>query len=70
MNDYIKGIDDTRTPLESRRRSDMSIRDVRYGFFKVVTEEIELPKCEKCGKEINGAALMVNGKVTHYSCGL
>lgn len=55
-------------PEETRRREDMRIRDVRYGFFRVATEPIPTKKCDWCDKEIIGASFSLNGVPYHFDC--
>jgi len=56
----------TYTPLEKRRREEMRLKPVRYGFFRVVKDEVKFPVCANCGKEIYGQSNVVDGRVTHY----
>ena len=66
LGDHKEEMDRTYTPLESKRRSAMNVRGVQYGFFKVAKEPVSPYICEKCGKEIIGQMLNINGKITHY----
>jgi len=56
----------TYTPLEKRRREEMRLKPVRYGFFRVTTEPVQFPQCANCGKEIYGQVLVKDGRTTHY----
>ena len=68
MNSYDEGMDECFTPLESRRRSEMKIRNVRFGFFRVATEPIEQIYCT-CSKNItNISHIKVNGVHICNSC--
>lgn len=66
MSEYQRGIDDSRTPLEVKRRASMSIRNKQYGFYPVAKEALDPLICVKCGLEIVGQALNINGRITHY----
>jgi hypothetical protein len=57
-------MDKTYTPLEKRRREEMRLKPVRYGFFRVATEPTEFPKCVKCRTKLFGPHTVINGK--HY----
>ena len=54
------------TKIEDRRRQEMRVRNVRYGFFRVAKDEITLLVCSKCGKNIYGQVLIINGVASHY----
>lgn len=49
------------------RHSSMRIRDIRYGFFRVIKDVRVFPHCDKCGKELTGQLLRINGTSFCYS---
>lgn len=55
------------TAYDLLRHDKMKLKNVRYGFFRVVTEATKGLLCSKCGKEIHGASLILNGIPQHYS---
>lgn len=66
LEDHPSEIDKTYTPMERRRREEMRLKDVKYGFFRVVKEAVAPPVCHKCSKNIYGQALVIDGKISHY----
>lgn len=66
---YGEEMDRTYTPLEKRRRSEMSVRSVRLGFFKVPKGPTALTYCCECDKDITTQDhIVVNKKPTCWSC--
>jgi len=64
----MEGMDHVSTPLEKRRRSEMKIRDVRYGFFRV-GQKVDKVKCTTCKKDITGTSYYkVNGVSFCWDC--
>lgn len=61
QNDVVEN-----TPYAKQRREEMRLRTVRYGFFRVVKEPVQPFLCFKCGHEIHGERLMIDGKIYHY----
>lgn len=53
---------------EQRKRADMSIRDVAYGFYRVATEPIPILNCELCGLAIHGRSVRILGALMHEGC--
>jgi len=55
-----------RTAYDIARHEKMRLRNVRYGYFRVAKEAIAHPICNRCGREILGQMLVVEGVTTHY----
>ena len=67
QDDWQKEQDTCYTPLEQRRRSEMKVRTVRMGFFRVGQAQRKI-KCTTCRKDItNTPHRAVNG--VHYCNG-
>lgn len=45
-----------------------NIRNVRYGFYRVVKEPITFLKCNFCKKEILGSSIIINKVPFHEKC--
>ena len=54
LKDHKAEMDMTYTPLEKRRREEMHLQNVRFGFFRVVTEPTKAILCSSCKKDITG----------------
>lgn len=68
LGNHLEEMDRTYTPREKRRREEMHLKPVRYGFFKVAKERSVFPVCYECQHEIYGAAVVINGEWKHYNC--
>lgn len=66
LKDHPEEMDTCYTPLEERRRSEMKIRRIRYGFHRVVTEPVDFPTCVECGNKIYGESIIIDGTPRHY----
>lgn len=61
--------DNYSTPFEKHRRSEMTVRGPeRYGFFRVPTEAVEVPRCLKCFNMVVGGGTVIDGKLLCRKC--
>lgn len=56
-----------KSKYDQSRHANMRIRDIRYGFFRVVSDVRVFSHCDKCGKELTGQLLKINGIAFCYS---
>jgi hypothetical protein len=69
MTQYERdNIDPPRTEAEKKRRDSTRYRDVKYGFYPVVTEKITHPKCDLCHEEVVGIGMKIDEKYYHNQC--
>jgi hypothetical protein len=54
------------TPMEHRRREEMHLVRMKYGFFRVAKERVHALQCARCHRDIDGQALRINGITYHY----
>ena len=66
-HEVVRGGGPENTHYDRVRHEKMSLRPMRYGFFRVAKEATLPDVCEKCHKEIYGQKLNVNGKLYHYN---
>jgi hypothetical protein len=56
------------TPLEARRREEMKIRRISFGFFRVPGGPVKPETCDNCQIELGSNRYRLNGQRLCRSC--
>jgi hypothetical protein len=56
------------TAYDRARHAKMKLRPIGYGYFHINRSEIETPKCEGCGAEVENPVRFHNRRPYHVEC--